>query len=64
MYIYKKKSECLRAPLGPILTIMRGVIPMDKRKIVRPLKKEITVNGIKHVYINGVLHATRPVITK
>ena len=37
---------------------------MDKRKIVRPLKKEITVNGIKHVYINGVLHATRPVITK
>jgi hypothetical protein len=64
MYILGKDNESFGAPPHPILTIMRGVIPMDKRKIVRPLKKEITVNGIKHVYINGVLHATRPVITK
>lgn len=36
----------------------------DKKKTVRPIKREITVNGIKYVYINGVMYVSRPVIKK
>jgi hypothetical protein len=36
----------------------------DKKKAVRPIKREITVNGIKYVYINGVMYVSRPAVKK